>query len=65
MRSYVQITLHFFYFFIFGKKEDYKEHLKEKNDTYRGKLQKEAGRMRFVIASKENSQLMSQWPFLC
>ena len=33
MRSYVQITLHIFYFFTFGKKEDDKEHLKEKNDT--------------------------------
>jgi len=50
--------LHFrisFIFFILAKKEDEEEHLKEKNNMYREKLQKHAGRMHFVIASKEHS----------
>ena len=53
------------FFFILGKKEDKEEHLKAKDNMSREKLQKDEGRMHFVIASIENSQLMLQWPFLC
>ena len=54
-----------FFVFIFTKKEDVEEFLKEKNNMYREKLQKDAEKRHFIFARKDNSQLMLQWPFLC
>ena len=52
-----------FYFFHSWKEGRRGRTLKGKEQYVKGKLQKDAGRMHFVTASKEHSQLMLQCPF--